>query len=86
VWNTRGVEGVHRFLARVWRAFEGGVSDDEPTRDQLRVLHATIKKVGGGGTRGAGRPALAAGARFRAAARGRPLARLRRGREQTPRL
>jgi hypothetical protein len=45
VWSTRGVEGVHRFLARVWRAFEGGVSDDEPTRDQLRLLHATIKKV-----------------------------------------
>jgi leucyl-tRNA synthetase len=26
VWSTRGVEGVHRFLARVFRAFEGGVS------------------------------------------------------------
>jgi hypothetical protein len=25
VWNTRGVEGVHRFLARVYRALEGGV-------------------------------------------------------------
>ncbi|KAI8470252.1 MAG: hypothetical protein J3K34DRAFT_262668 [Monoraphidium minutum] len=45
VWSTRGVEGVHRFLARAWRALENGVTDEEPTRDQLRLLHATIKKV-----------------------------------------
>ncbi|GLC35478.1 hypothetical protein PLESTB_000203000 [Pleodorina starrii] len=45
VWSTRGVEGVHRFLARVWRLFEGGVSDEEPSREQLRLLHQTIKKV-----------------------------------------
>jgi hypothetical protein len=41
------VEGVHRFLARVWRAFEGGLSDEAPTKDQLRALHTCIKKVGG---------------------------------------
>lgn len=29
VWSTRSVEGVHRFLARVWRLFENGVL---PTR------------------------------------------------------
>lgn len=45
VWSTRGVEGVYRFLARTYRAFEVGLSDDEPTRDQLRLLHVTIKKV-----------------------------------------
>ena len=49
VWNTRGVEGVHRFLARVWRALasdESPVSADvEPSSEQLRLLHATIKKV-----------------------------------------
>ena len=45
VWSTRGVEGVHRFLARAWRAFEAGVDDAEPSREQLRLLHATIKKV-----------------------------------------
>ncbi|KXZ41205.1 hypothetical protein GPECTOR_654g773 [Gonium pectorale] len=44
VWSTRGVEGVHRFLARVWRLFEGGLVDEEPTREQLRLLHTTIKK------------------------------------------
>ncbi|GIL61315.1 hypothetical protein Vafri_15703 [Volvox africanus] len=46
VWSTRGVEGVHRFLARVWRLFEGGVTEEAPTREQLRLLHQTIKKVG----------------------------------------
>jgi leucyl-tRNA synthetase len=46
VWSTRSVEGVHRFLARAWRAFEAGVSEDEPSREQLRDLHACIKKVG----------------------------------------
>jgi len=45
VWSTRGVEGVHRFLARAWRAFEGGISEDEPTKDQMRALHGCIKKV-----------------------------------------
>ena len=39
------MEGVHRFLARVWRALEGGVSDEPPTRDQLRALHQAIRKV-----------------------------------------
>ncbi|KAG1659920.1 hypothetical protein FOA52_015358, partial [Chlamydomonas sp. UWO 241] len=45
VWSTRGVEGVHRFLARSFRVFEGGLTDEEPTREQLRLLNATIKKV-----------------------------------------
>jgi leucyl-tRNA synthetase len=53
-WSTRGVEGVHRFLARVYRllldedsgALAEAVTDDEPSREQLRALHAVIKKVG----------------------------------------
>ncbi|HMU54593.1 MAG TPA: leucine--tRNA ligase [Nitrospira sp.] len=51
-WSTRGVEGVTRFLERVWRlmiAEEGQVSDsitdDPPGMEQQRVLHQTIKKV-----------------------------------------
>ena len=55
-WSMTGVEGVYRFLARVWRLAltedqEGNwvVSDDlaeqELTGTQRRVLHATIKKV-----------------------------------------
>lgn len=46
VWNTNGVDGVHRFLARSWRLFEGGVSTNaKPTTEQLRAVHTAIKKV-----------------------------------------
>jgi leucyl-tRNA synthetase len=47
VWNTNGVEGVHRFLARAWRLFADGVTEAAPDRDQLRLLHLTIKRVRG---------------------------------------
>jgi leucyl-tRNA synthetase len=50
-WSTKGVEGISRFLDRVWRMI---VPDDrtgdpivsrEPTADELRILHQTIRKV-----------------------------------------
>ncbi|HJR76480.1 MAG TPA: leucine--tRNA ligase [Nitrospiraceae bacterium] len=51
-WSTRGVEGITRFLDRVWRLIvseDGGLSpavtDDEPAVDHRRLLHQTIKKV-----------------------------------------
>jgi leucyl-tRNA synthetase len=50
-WNTRGVEGTHRFLNRVWRLFADGdtlsdrISDDEASKDQLILTHQTIAKV-----------------------------------------
>jgi leucyl-tRNA synthetase len=55
-WSTKGVEGVYRFLARVWRlamqenqegqwTLADRVQDADPTKKQLKVLHATIKKV-----------------------------------------
>ena len=55
-WSMAGVQGVARFLARVWRLVmeenqEGqwtlgdAVQDVEPTPAQQRVVHATIKKV-----------------------------------------
>jgi len=51
-WSTRGVEGVTRFLERVWRLMvneEGHVSstvlEAVPTLEQQRLLHQTIKKV-----------------------------------------
>jgi len=52
-WNTRSVDGVHRFLARAYRLvldehtgeLSDRLSDASPTADQLRVLHATIQKV-----------------------------------------
>ncbi|CAI6001125.1 unnamed protein product [Closterium sp. NIES-65] len=61
VWSTKGVEGVHRFLARVWRLLVGqadpatgqyrshgvapSVVDDAPSEEQLRALHACIHKA-----------------------------------------
>ncbi|MGB3541731.1 leucine--tRNA ligase [Rubrivirga sp.] len=52
-WNTRSVDGVHRFLARAYRLVldsdtgerSSTVTEDEPTPDHLRTLHATIQKV-----------------------------------------
>ncbi len=51
-WSTRGVEGVTRFLERVWRlivqedgGFSKSVVDAVPTLEQQRLLHQTIKKV-----------------------------------------
>ena len=45
VWQPKGVEGVYRFLMRAWRLVSSGVSQEEPSRDQLRLVHATIKRV-----------------------------------------
>ncbi len=56
-WNTKGVEGVHRFLNRVWRLYvredldateahpDESIVDVEPSMDVKRLLHKTIKKV-----------------------------------------
>ena len=43
-WDTNGIDGVHRFLKKLWNQFEN-LSDDEPTPDELRSLHKLIKKV-----------------------------------------
>ncbi len=52
-WSTRGVEGVFRFLNRVWRVFinENGVlnpsmKDTPCPPDFERLFHQTVKKVG----------------------------------------
>ena len=50
VWSTRSVDGVHRFLGRVWRLFDAHAmqpSDEQPSAEQMRTLHATIKRVSG---------------------------------------
>lgn len=49
-WNTNGIEGVYRFLGKLWRLFfnaneEFEISDAEPTKEELKVLHKTIKKT-----------------------------------------
>lgn len=45
-WSTQGLIGVWRFLDRIWRLGEDRpLSDEEPPREMLRLLHKTIKKV-----------------------------------------
>ncbi|HSC53758.1 MAG TPA: leucine--tRNA ligase [Phnomibacter sp.] len=49
-WDTKGIEGVHRFLKKLWRLFTDEtkgwvVTNDAPTADEWKVLHKTIKKI-----------------------------------------
>jgi len=49
-WDTKGIEGVHRFLRKLWRLFfdeiKGKVwTTGEATDAELKVLHKTIKKI-----------------------------------------
>ena len=49
-WDTKGIDGVHRFLRKFWRLFtnnegEISVTDAQPSAEELKVLHKTIKKV-----------------------------------------
>ena len=50
-WNTKGTEGIFRFLNRVWRLYHGKegeqivVDDSDPTEEEFKILHKTIKKV-----------------------------------------
>lgn len=49
-WNTQGIDGVFKFLRRFWNLFHDStgkftVSDAEPTKDELKVLHKTLKKI-----------------------------------------
>ncbi|MEM9858782.1 MAG: class I tRNA ligase family protein [Bacteroidota bacterium] len=49
-WNTNGIDGVFKFLRKVWNLFhkESGefyVSNEAPTKEELKILHRTIKKA-----------------------------------------
>ncbi|MFP4619971.1 MAG: leucine--tRNA ligase [Bacteroidales bacterium] len=49
-WDTNGIDGIYKFLRRFWRMFHDDqgnfhLSDEEPTGDELKSLHKTIKKV-----------------------------------------
>jgi leucyl-tRNA synthetase len=49
-WDTNGIEGVHKFLRKFWRLYHDSnnvicVSDEDPTKAELKVLHKTIKKI-----------------------------------------
>ena len=48
-WDTNGIDGVNRFLKKLWGLFYKGdnflLTDDEPTAEALKSLHKLIKKV-----------------------------------------
>ena len=49
-WSTKGIDGTHRFLKKLWALFydEDGNSQwrsEEPTKDSLKTLHKTIQKI-----------------------------------------
>ena len=49
-WDTKGIEGVHRFLRKLWRLYfdenQGClVTNETASKDELKVLHQTIKKI-----------------------------------------
>lgn len=49
-WNTNGIEGVFKFLRKFWKLFHDDdfnfkVSEEDPTRAELKSLHKIIRKV-----------------------------------------
>ena len=50
-WDTNGIDGVNRFLKKLWALFYKGdqwlVTDGEPSAAELKALHKLIKKVTG---------------------------------------
>jgi leucyl-tRNA synthetase len=49
-WDTKGIEGVHRFLRKLWRLFNDDIKgkvwkDEKATDAELKILHRTIKKI-----------------------------------------
>ncbi|WP_304236220.1 leucine--tRNA ligase [Jiulongibacter sediminis] len=50
-WDTKGIEGTSRFLKKLWRLFfdqdqNSLVTEGEPSKEELKALHKSIKKVG----------------------------------------
>ncbi|MBU3926595.1 MAG: DUF559 domain-containing protein, partial [Bacteroidetes bacterium] len=49
-WDTNGIEGVFRFLKRLWRLYFDNndqliITNENATKEELKVLHKTIKKI-----------------------------------------
>lgn len=49
-WNTNGIDGVHKFLRKTWHLFFNqdnnlNLSDEKASKEELKTLHKTIKKV-----------------------------------------
>ena len=49
-WDTNGIDGVHKFLKRLWKLFFNAddtlaIDESAPTPKELKTLHKTIRKV-----------------------------------------
>lgn len=49
-WDTKGIEGVHRFLKKLWRLFADEnkgfiVTDDAPSNDEWKAIYKAVKKI-----------------------------------------
>jgi len=49
-WDTKGIEGVFRFLRKLWRLYFDDndnliITDEKPTEDEQKAIHKTIKKI-----------------------------------------
>ena len=48
-WNTKGIEGVFKFLRKFWNLFHEGdqlnISEEEPSKEELKILHGLTKKI-----------------------------------------
>lgn len=48
-WDTQGIDGVYKFLRKFWRLFinrdEFSVSEEHPGREELKILHRTLRKI-----------------------------------------
>ena len=48
-WDVQGITGVHGFLKKLWRLFHNEealhISEEAPTKEELKTLHKTIKKI-----------------------------------------
>lgn len=49
-WDTKGINGVHNFLRKLWRLFHDNennvvLTEGEPSKDSLKTMHKTIKKI-----------------------------------------
>ncbi len=49
-WETKGIEGVHRFIKKLWRLFYDEVkgkswNEEKPNEQELKILHRAIRKV-----------------------------------------
>jgi leucyl-tRNA synthetase len=47
-WSTKGLKGCYRFVQKIWRLYtadESKIVDDKPSKETVKILHQTIKKV-----------------------------------------